>query len=330
MTGYKSQLILSIILGLSLCGGAVAAKLYRWVDSQGRVHYSDKVPPDEARRARSELDQRGIETRRVDAAKTPEQIAQEKELRRLRIEKQKLIAAQQAKDNVLLRTFRSEDDIVMTRDGKVTAIEVQIQVIRSNISRLKIKLADLQRRAATLERQGRAISPRFLKDIKNTRTSLKQSYEAIIHKEQEKELIREKFNQDLSRFRKLKRLEGENLPEMTGDGKRLFTSLLETVVICNDNQACERAWKLAEAYVRTHTTTRMQMLSNSIIMTATPVKDSDFSLTVSRITEEGVSGAKLFLDLQCKNSPIGIDLCHSAQVDRIRLNFRQNVESGAL
>ncbi len=328
MTDYRSQLILSIILGLSLCGGAVAAKLYRWVDSQGKVHYSDKVPPEEASHARSELDQQGIETRRVDAAKTPEQIAQEKELKRLRIEKQKLIEAQQEKDNVLLRTFRSEDDIVMTRDGKVTAIDVQIQVVRSNISRLKAKLADLQKKAAMLERQGKAISPLFLKDIENTRISLKQSYEALIHKEQEKELTRERFNQDLAHFRKLKRLEGEHLPETVENEKRLFTSLLETVVICNNSQACERPWKMAEAYVRTHATTRMQMLSDSIIMTATPIKDSDISLTVSRITEEGVSGAKLFLDLQCKNSPIGIDLCHSAKVDSIRLDFRQSVESG--
>ncbi|MCP3668168.1 MAG: DUF4124 domain-containing protein [Gammaproteobacteria bacterium] len=328
MTDYRSQLILSIILGLSLCGGAVAAKLYRWVDSQGKVHYSDKVPPEEASHARSELDQQGIETRRVDAAKTPEQIAQEKELKRLRIEKQKLIEAQQEKDNVLLRTFRSEDDIVMTRDGKVTAIDVQIQVVRSNISRLKAKLADLQKKAAMLERQGKAISPLFLKDIENTRISLKQSYEALIHEEQEKELTRERFNQDLAHFRKLKRLEGEHLPETVENEKRLFTSLLETVVICNNSQACERAWKMAEAYVRTHTTTRMQMLSDSIIMTATPIKDSDISLTVSRITEEGVSGAKLFLDLQCKNSPIGIDLCHSTKVDSIRLDFRQSVESG--
>ena len=72
--------------------------------------------------------------------KTAEEIAQEKELARLRAEQKRLIEEQRAKDRVLLRTFRSSDDILMTRDGKLTAIDTSIQITRSNIKRLKFKL----------------------------------------------------------------------------------------------------------------------------------------------------------------------------------------------
>ncbi len=98
--------------------------------------------------------------------------------------------------------------------------------------------------------------------------------------------------------------------------------MLETVVFCSDENSCDKAWKLAEAYTRKHATTRLQMLAKSIIMTAAPIKDKDISITVSRIREPDVQGARLFMDLQCKNSPRGKEFCESVGVNGIRAGFR--------
>lgn len=193
-----------------LAPAAEAGKIYRWVDAEGNVHLSDRVPTEHARSARSELSETGREVERVQAAKTAEEIAREQELEKLRAEQQRLIEIQHAKDQVLLRTFRTEDDLLMARNGKLAAIDSNIQVIRSNIRRMKNRLAEMQQNAASMERQGQRLSDNLLKDIENTRAQLRDSYTTIIQKEQEKETIRNSASKDLARFRSLKNLREEN------------------------------------------------------------------------------------------------------------------------
>ena len=41
-------------------GSAMAAKVYRWVDENGEVYYSEKLPPDFEDKKHDELDHRGI------------------------------------------------------------------------------------------------------------------------------------------------------------------------------------------------------------------------------------------------------------------------------
>ncbi len=305
---------------LAFTSASEARKLFRWVDDQGKVHYSDHVPIEHSRSARSELNDQGLEINRTEAAKTEREIAREKELKRLRAEQQRLIEIQQASDRVLLRTFRSEDDMLMARNGKLTAIEGNILEIRSNIRRMKDKLADIQKTAAGLERQGYPLSKNLLKYIRNTRQQLKENYASIIRKEQGKEQIRQKFTSDLKRFRSLKNLHTLDDNLLTGPKK---ASLLDTVVTCSDKTACDLAWQKVETYVRENATTRLQMLSDSIIMTAAPVQDTDISITASRIPVKEQSGAELFMDLQCKNSPRGKDSCLTKEIKDIQAGFRK-------
>ncbi len=304
-----------------------AGKIYRWVDAEGNVHLSDRVPSEHVGNARSELSESGRELKRVQAAKTPEEIAREKELEKLRAEQQRLIEIQRAKDQVLLRTFRTEDDLLMARNGKLAAIDSNIHVIRGNIRRMKNRLAEMQQSAAARERQGQPLSKNLLKDIENTRSQLRDSYTTIIQKEQEKEAIRNKASRDLARFRILKNLREENTdPQL--DEAASGPSLLDTVVVCADDRTCDQAWVKVEEYVRKHATTRLQMLSDSIIMSAAPLKDDDISLTASRITYKDKPGAELFMDLQCKPSPLGRELCKTEAVEKIRLGFRNYITGG--
>ncbi|MCP3870184.1 MAG: DUF4124 domain-containing protein [Gammaproteobacteria bacterium] len=311
-------LISSILLVFSL--STQAGKMYRWEDDQGNVHYSDKVPPEHVQHARTRLNKRGIEVKKIGAAKTPEELAKEAEIKRLQLAKKRLIEEQRAQDRVLLRTFRSEDDITMTQDGKLSSLDNSILIIRTNIRRLKLRLSDMQHNAANRERRGKKVSKNMLKDIEATRKQLKDSYAVIIRREQDKEEIAKKYNADLARFQQLKNLNSEANADKKKEETRSL--LLETVVVCEDNASCDRAWKLAETYTREHSTTRMQMLARSIIMTAAPLKDKDISITVSRIREPKKPGARLFMDLQCKGSPRGKEFCNSETVNKIRAGFR--------
>ncbi|MCP4290016.1 MAG: DUF4124 domain-containing protein [Gammaproteobacteria bacterium] len=314
---------LSLISLLLIAGSMdLCARTYRWTDADGKVHYSDRLPAEHIKGARSHLDKRGLETRRIEAAKTKEELARAAELKRLREEKERLIAEQREKDLVLVRTFRSEDDILMARDGKLVSINTSIQIDRTNIHRLKLKLANMQKNAANTERQGKKISKNYLRDIENTRKTLKDAHANIIRKEQHKESIRQKYGADLQRFRELKNLR-EPRESLSSSFKDTRGSLLDTVVICDDESHCAALWAKAESYVRRHATTRLQLLAPSIIMTSAPAKDDDITIAVSRIVEPKVPGARLFLDLQCKASPRGKDFCTTAEVEQIRTGFRE-------
>ncbi len=39
---------LLVLLGLTILAGAAPAEIYKWVDAQGKVHYSDSPPPGDA------------------------------------------------------------------------------------------------------------------------------------------------------------------------------------------------------------------------------------------------------------------------------------------
>lgn len=320
---WTTQTFCIPLISILLTAGSMDlnARTYRWTDEAGNVHYSDRLPAEHIRGARSHLDDQGIETKRIEAAKTKEELAREAELAKLRAAEKRLIEEQREKDSVLVRTFRNEDDILMARDGKLASIDTSIQIDRSNIYRLKLKLAGMQKNAADIERQGQKVSANYLKEIESTRKTLKDAHANIIRKEQHKELIREKHRADLQRFRELKHLrKPEDSIEDSDKAKR--ATLLETVVICNADAECDALWAKAESYVRQHATTRLQLLADSIIMTAAPLKDNDITIAVSRIVEPDVPGARLFLDLQCKESPRGKDFCLTPEVDRIRTGFR--------
>ena len=61
----------------------VQAALYRWIDEQGYVHYSDVIPPASIRQGHTELRKDGIPLLTVPPARTPDQIRAEEKLERL-------------------------------------------------------------------------------------------------------------------------------------------------------------------------------------------------------------------------------------------------------
>ena len=68
-----------------------------------------------------------------------------------------------------------------------------------------------------------------------------------------------------------------------------------------------------------------QMLGDNVIMSGAPVRDEDVSITVSRIRGKDGGATVLFMDLFCKDSPIGKELCAGARVAAVRQAFAAEV-----
>lgn len=307
-------LCLLLIFTLDICH----AKFYRWVDENGKVHYSDRVPPSASGTAKTKLNEQGLAVEHQRAAMTEEEIKKEKELQRKREEQKRLVAEQKKSDRVLLRTFRSEDDIYMARNGKLASIDAKIQVVRGSIRRQKMRLGELQLNAANTEREGKRVPANLLKQIAGLRKQIRDDYQGVIIHEQLKQNIRERYAKDLSRFRELKNLQGEN--QFQKESKTPEFSLLDTLVVCKAN--CDKLWEKAEEYLRKHATTRMQLVGSNIILTRPPRKDTDVSLTISRITNKA-GHEEMFMDIQCKDSSMGKRFCAGDKARKIRFGFKK-------
>lgn len=317
--------LLLICLSLVMLPQLAQAKLYKWVDEHGEVHYTDKVPPQAAARGHKELDQRGLTVEQVEAAKSADELAREQELKRLRAEQESLLREQKAKDETLLRTYRTEDEIAMTRNGKLASIDAKVRAMLNEIKSLKERLSRLQTEAATLELSGKQADENLTARIDKTRRQIETAYAEMVRREQEKEVVNAEFDKDLARYRVLRNLSKPQ--QMMATERPRPNILLETVVACPDRLSCDRMWEAARAYSRHHATTRAQVDGNRILLFAPPRKDNDISLAVSRIRGYDPDKEVIFLDIQCKETPLGREFCQGKEVHDVRFGFRDAVKA---
>jgi hypothetical protein len=288
------------------------------VDEGGTVHYTDSIPPSQVRRGHTELSEGGIRTKDVPPAKTPEQAEREQELGRLRAQLERLIEQQQAADRVLLRTFRSEDDLLMARDGKLAAIDVMIQVTRNNIRRQQQWLGGLQAEAANLERAGKPVPPHLKDSIASTNRSVQDANSAIGAREEQKRTIRESFDRDLKRFKQL-HAAAEERQRYT---PRNLRPMLYDIVRCANATECDRLWSLAIRRLRERAPLPVESENGNLLITEPPKEASDIRLILARIGNPKDDGAALFLELQCQVAPSGKRLCEEAAAKQILDAFR--------
>lgn len=219
---------------------------------------------------------------------------------------------------MLLRTFRSEDDLAMARDGKLAAIDVMIDVTKNNIRPQQERLARLLADAANLERVGKPVAQHLSDGIAQAEREIRDAYATIVGREQQKDSIRIRAEQDLIRFRQLKDLPVFRVPILVGE----VHPVLHNIVTCAGSEECDRLWEKAIAYTRRHATTAIQSGSAVLLITAPPVAEQDIGLILSRIDDKEGPGALLFLDLQCERSARGKELCQGQRAEGIVGGFR--------
>lgn len=71
----RATLLLFFAIGCALAAGPAAAQVYRWVDKDGKVHYSDKKPKDAAAKDLN-IDSKPTDPNATDAAVELEQLKQ--------------------------------------------------------------------------------------------------------------------------------------------------------------------------------------------------------------------------------------------------------------
>ncbi len=182
----------------------MAAKFKCWTNNEGVKECGSYVPAEYSQKKIETHNESGRVIAVEERAKTEAELAEIKRLAKLKAIEDAKIAKQKKKDDILLKTFSRERDINMLRDSKINVIEGIITVTNSNNKALKKKLEKLQKRAANFERRGKKPPESVLNDIKTIENRLSKNMVSIKSKQDEQQVIRNKFNKDLQRFRTLK------------------------------------------------------------------------------------------------------------------------------
>ena len=185
-----------------------AGKLYKWVDENGNIRYSDQIPPNQVKRGHTELNSQGVVMSTQEKAKTEAQLAaeakakREEEARAAEQARQKKI--QDQKDQVLLMTFSSEEELELARLDRIEVLESVIQLIRNSIESTQEKLGELQKNAdENYLSQGKEVPGGLAQKIEHFSRKVETRNQQLEQKMAEKAKINEKYQLDLARYRQL-------------------------------------------------------------------------------------------------------------------------------
>ncbi|MFA5983731.1 MAG: DUF4124 domain-containing protein [Methylococcaceae bacterium] len=315
-----------IFIGLLGGQAAYAKKLYKWVDANGNTYFSDQIPPEHVQYGRQTLNQKGAVVGVLEQAKTKEQQELDQRLEKLRAQQQQIIAEQKAHDKVLLSTFRSLDDMEAMLNGKKQAMDAQLGVLEGNLKRLQDLLDNQHKKAASHERNGQKIPKALLAEIKNIESQIASTHEEIDKQTDKKTQAMALFGGDMERYKFLTQdvAQTQKRSDTTAQLKAADELGLYN---CKNEVDCNKAWQVAHQFIQLHSSTPKDIDNDKLVMSLAPIKDSDLSLSVSKIAV-GNNTQQLFLDIRCRQSSLGAELCASDKIKAIRSAFRPYIEAG--
>jgi len=191
-TMRRPFLLLCLIL-LALPATAQSKRVYKWLDENGNVHYSDRLPSEASARQREVLNRDGVRISELDVAGvTPEAAAQRQEVLR---------SAQ--RDVALTVSFNNEAELRRTHEERLDLIRSGLSIARSNTEKLELALADHESHAQALADSGRPVPVRVQENIEQTRRMLgEQRGESEKLQARYDELLVEQ-NAEIARYREL-------------------------------------------------------------------------------------------------------------------------------
>jgi hypothetical protein len=176
------------------------AATYKWTDEDGKVHYSDKAPP-EAPKGATVLDKQARPVKKIEAPLTPEQLKAKAD----EDERQKTIARerdeQARKDRALMASYTSENEIDLARNRAVSTLESQIKSAQTFIE----TLTKQQKTIATRKQSyaGKPLPIELERESAGVEAELSQQNIVIRQKQEELEMVAAKYDTIKQRWREI-------------------------------------------------------------------------------------------------------------------------------
>lgn len=224
MTRVATRALVCLAASLACAVGAQAAtqrdpgskqqKVYKWVDEKGVVHYGDAVPPQYADQDKTILNSQGVAVGAIPGKRTPEQIAAEAEKRQADERAREAAHQDRQRDQNLLATYLSVEEIEALRDRRAEILDAQARVTSQYLEQLRSRQGQLEQQALRFKPYNTAanapqLPERLAEDLVHTTGDIATQQRNLDVKRQELEKLRAQFASDIARFKELKRIESD-------------------------------------------------------------------------------------------------------------------------
>ena len=169
-------------------------RMYKCVDTDGKVYYSDKLNPDCAKG--TEMNRHGIPvdkkptTRSAQPVKTDVPTKASMELER--------------RDKALLASYTSEQEIDAARDRSLAIPMQGVKTVEAKLEKTTAQLTELKKQADTLASQQKQLPARLLEEVSGSQKEITALEADLAQRKAQSDAIRLKFEADKKRFRELK------------------------------------------------------------------------------------------------------------------------------
>ncbi len=204
---FPGVLVCLILLGISAT--ASAGKLYKWVDENGDIRYSDRVPVSQVKRELQTLNAQGVVINTKAAAKTDDELKAskeaEKELQARRDAERQNKETQGRLDRVLFLTFSSEREMSRVKNDRIDVLDSVIRLIYKSLATTEERLLRFENLAdQQYTSKGEEIPGGLAQNIEESIRKINNREKQLALKLGEKFKIEAQFEIDLARFRLLK------------------------------------------------------------------------------------------------------------------------------
>ncbi|WP_255988171.1 DUF4124 domain-containing protein [Chitinolyticbacter albus] len=180
-------------LMVALTSAQAEAKLYRWVDEQGNVQFSDKPPVQDPKGGVSELNKSGTVRKGPTAPPTEEE--------KLRAKEAELLAKEQKRrDKALLQSFTKPEEIDLLRDRQIEAIQATIQTNKLKRQTLVDRQTRLNKQAERYTKQKKPLPSDLEAEFAVAKKDIDDIDRDTIKRNAEIEEVKKRAEQDKRRF----------------------------------------------------------------------------------------------------------------------------------
>lgn len=196
----KSLLLINLLF---LATGVAAQPVYKWVDENGDVHYSQTLPPEQTEKAHERLTDEGLLAERIDRQLTPEERAELRARQAREREAARAERLQEQKDRLFLAAFPTEEDVEQrfeTRRDHVTAERTSVEAL---LEQARTRFSEWVEQAARLERQGEPVPEHVIERIGDSRQSIQELNRRLEAIDQRLEELEAERMAEIQRHRRL-------------------------------------------------------------------------------------------------------------------------------
>jgi CRISPR/Cas system CMR subunit Cmr4 (Cas7 group RAMP superfamily) len=187
-----------LLLSSSFCA---QAKMYKWVDENGQMHFGDKIPQKYLVKAHDELDENGNEVLHKEAEKSAQEKAEAKRIEEQRKEARLQEEKKKKLDRVLLDAYDSEHDLIVARDSRLDAVTTQIQLSETIIRQSNEKIKSMEQQVAEIKASGRDVPANLYKSIEIEKQQIASQARVMDSHKKRRDEISEKYNDYIVRYR---------------------------------------------------------------------------------------------------------------------------------